>query len=64
LPFPVGALDDNVGAGSDGEADIRLRECRRVVDAIADHFRPKYRHLTTAIYALDSAVRTEHTPVG
>jgi hypothetical protein len=24
----------------------------------------QYRHLTTAIYALDSAVRTEHTPVG
>ena len=33
----VGALDSDVGAGADGEADIRLRERRRVVDAVANH---------------------------
>ena len=33
----VRALDRNVRAGADGDAKIRLRERRRVVDAVADH---------------------------
>ncbi len=33
----VGRLDRDVGAGADREAEICLRERRRVVDAVADH---------------------------
>ena len=33
----VRRVDGDVGAGSDGNADIRSRKCRRVVDAVSDH---------------------------
>ena len=33
----VGGLDGDVGARADRDADVRLRERRRVVDAVADH---------------------------
>ena len=33
----VGRLDGDVGAGPDGDADVRLGQCRCVVDAVADH---------------------------
>ena len=33
----VGALDGDVGPGADGETEIGLCQCRRVVDAVADH---------------------------
>ena len=33
----VGGLDGDVGAGADREAEVGLRERRRVVDAVADH---------------------------
>ena len=33
----VRRIDGNVGAGSDGNADICSRKCRRVVDAVSDH---------------------------
>jgi len=36
----VARLEGDVGAGADGDADIGLRECRRVVDAVADHGHP------------------------
>ena len=32
----VGALDRDVGAGADGDADIGLGQRRRIVDAVAD----------------------------
>ena len=33
----VRRLDGDVGAGADREADVRLGQRRRVVDAVADH---------------------------
>ena len=33
----VAGLDRDVGAGADRDADVGLRERRRVVDAVADH---------------------------
>ena len=33
----VRRVDGDVGARSDGDADIRSRKCRRVVDAVSDH---------------------------
>ena len=35
----VRRVDGDVGARADGNADIRSRKCRRVVDAVADHCR-------------------------
>ena len=32
-----GALDGHIGAGTHGQADIRGRECRSVVDSITRH---------------------------
>ena len=33
----LGAFHGHVGAGADREADIGLRQGRRIVDAVADH---------------------------
>ena len=33
----VGRVDGHIRARADGDADVRARERRRVVDAVADH---------------------------
>ena len=51
----VGALDGDVGAGADGDADIGLRERRRIVDAVADEG-DCCRRLPQPLHGVDLAV--------
>jgi hypothetical protein len=56
----AGALDGHVGASAHGDADVGLRQCRRIVDAVAGH-----RHLVAfGLQILDDACLVRGQYVG